>query len=88
MAGRQPATADRTRAKYVPRAYTKEVTVHTGKKKDEDKRTNAEVVDIVNRVLGEGCGPRAGRQAPPQWRLEDYVRHRGSESRRRDSHSQ
>jgi len=41
-------------AKYVPRAYTLEVTVQTGQKKDDDRRSNGDVVDLINRVIGSG----------------------------------
>ena len=65
-------------AKYVPRAYTLEVTVQTGQKKDDDRRSNDQVVDMVNRTLGMGrsdddpasARARAARHLPSgDWKI-------------------
>src|SRR5208337_5274411 len=39
--------------KVVPKAYTREVVVYTGKNKDKDKRENLLIVEVVNRALGD-----------------------------------
>src|SRR5208337_14317 len=47
--------------KVVPRAYTREVVVYTGKNKDKDKRKNLYMVEVVNRALGDTAKERDRR---------------------------
>src|SRR5208282_6750158 len=47
--------------KVVPRAYTSEVVIYTGKNKDKDKRENLYMVEVVNRALGDATKERDRR---------------------------